>query len=254
MKIIIISGGMGLLGKEFAKILAEDKSNLVVVLDLFDKIKKNSDFFINNIIGYGIDITSEYMVQETIRYIYEKYGNINTLINCAALNPQPKEQEDNVFERYSLKSWKETLNVNITGAFLLSKECIFYMLKNNNEGFKGTIVNIASDLGVIVPDQSIYDNGYIKPADYSVSKAGLIHLTKYIAGYYRDKIKSVCLVPGSVYNGQSDTLKKNLEDRISIGRLARIDEYNGSVKFLCSSDSDYMQGNCLIMDGGRNIW
>ncbi len=256
MKTIIISGGLGLLGKEFAKSLAEDKNNLIIVLDLYEKIKNNldRDFFNDNIVGYGVDITSEYMVQETIRYVYEKYGHIDVAINCAALNPQPKEQEDNSFENYSLKRWKETLNVNLTGAFLLSKECIKYMLKNNNEGFKGIIVNIASDLGIIIPDQSIYDNGYLKPSDYCVAKAGLIHLTKYIAGHYRDKIKSVCLVPGSVYNGQSDILKKNLEDRIPIGRLARPNEYNEAIKFLCSSGSDYMQGQSLVMDGGRSIW
>ncbi len=256
MKTVIISGGLGLLGKEFAKSLAEDKNNLIVVLDLFDKIKENlhRNFFCDNIVGYGIDITSEYMVQETIRYIYEKYGHIDVAINCAALNPQPKEQEDNSFENYSLEKWKQTLNVNLTGSFLFSRECIKYMLKSEiSVGFKGTIINVASDLGIISPDQSIYENGYIKPVDYCVSKAGLIHLTKYIASYYQYIIKSVCLIPGSVDNGQSDILKKNLENRIPIGRLARVDEYNESIKFLCSSGSDYMQGNNLIMDGGRSI-
>ena len=77
---------------------------------------------------------------------------------------------------------------------------------------------------------------------------------KYIAGYYKDEIKSVALSPGSVYNGQSDVLKKNLEDRTPLSRLAKREEYNGAIKFLCSSDSDYMQGQNLVMDGGRTIW
>ena len=251
-KVVIISGGCGLLGTEFAKTLyIYNEGYIVIVLDLFSKVK---GYKLDGYEEFGIDITSEYMVQETIKYIYEKYGHIDVAINCAALNPQPKEQEDNFFENYSLKRWKETLDVNLTGSFLLSRECIKYMLKNEKEGFKGNIINIASDLGVITSDNRIYDNGYIKPPCYGVSKAGLIQLTKYLGGYYRDKIKSVCLVPGSVYNGQSDSLKKNLENRIPIGRLARPNEYNEAIKFLCSSGSDYMQGQILVMDGGRGIW
>ena len=256
MKTIIISGGLGLLGKEFAKSLAEDKNNLIVVLDLFDKIKENlhGNFFCDNIVGYGIDITSEYMVQETIRYVYEKYGKIDILINCAALNPQPKEQEDNVFERYLLKRWKETLNVNLTGAFLLSKECIFYMLKNENEGFKGTIVNVTSQLGIVSPNQSIYDNKYIKPVSYSVAASGIISLTRYLACYYGGIIKVNCLIPSMVENGQTKEFIKNVEKLIPMGRMSKKEEFNSAIKFLCSEDSSYMTGQTLVCDGGYTSW
>ena len=252
-KTVIISGGCGLLGKEFAKTLY-DEGYCIYVLDLPEQVKKakwDPPYYLKYL--YAVDITDEKQVKEIIEGIYDAYG-INILINCAAINPQPKEGERNRFENYSLDRWKKTLDVNLTGSFLLSRECIKYMLKNNNEGFYGTIINIASDLGIIASDQSIYENEYKKPPDYGVSKAGLIYLTKYIAGYYRDEIKSVCLSPGSVYNGQSDRLKNNLKDRIPIGRLAQVEEYNEAIKFLCSSGSDYMQGNNLIMNGGRNIW
>ena len=253
-KIIIISGGSGFLGKEVSKSLYNIDTNYIIV---FDKgvdcdFKKYSDEH------YNVDITDEngdQGVYDAVKEVYNIHRKIDVAINMAAINSIPEKNVDNSFENYSLEKWKRTLDVNLTGAFLLSRECIKYMLKNENrEGFKGTVVNVASDLGVITSDQSVYDNGYIKPPDYGVSKAGLIHLTKYIAGYYRDKIKAVCLSPGSVYNGQSDSLKQNLENRIPIGRLARKDEYNGAIKFLCSSDSDYMQGCNLIADGGRNIW
>jgi len=249
-KTILISGGHGLLGSEFASSLSKDANNTIIILDLsrtkLNKLSKNSYF-------YDIDITDETDVKKTIRNVYERFG-IDILINCAAYNEQPSENTNNSFETYSLEKWDKTLSVNLTGAFLLSRESIKYMLRNKNEGFKGMIINIISDLGLITSDHSIYENGYIKPPDYGVSKAGLLHLTKYIAGYYKDEIKSVALSPGSVYNGQSDVLKKNLEYRIPIGRLARKDEYNGAIKFLCSSDSDYMQGQNLVMDGGRTIW
>src|SRR3972149_3314092 len=250
-KIILVACGHGLLGGEFAYTLSKDDNNEVIILDLpskkINRLIKKSRF-------YPIDITDEEDVKTTIYQIYDNYDRIDILINCAAINFPPKEGVNNSFEIYSLDKWNKTLAVNLTGAFLLSRECIKYMLKNKNEGFKGTIINIASDLGIITSDQSIYENGYKKPPDYGVSKAGLLHLTKYIASYYGNKIKSVALSPGSVYNGQSDVLKKNLENRTPIGRLARTDEYNGAIKFLCSSDSDYMQGQNLIMDGGRTIW
>ena len=249
-KTILISGGHGLLGSEFASFLSKDENNTIIILDLpsakITRLVRKSCF-------YPMDITDEIDIQTTIKQIHKNHG-IDALINCAAYNEQPSENIDNSFETYSLDKWNKTLAVNLTGAFLLSKEVIKYMLKNKNDGFKGTIINIASDLGIITSDQSIYENGYIKPPDYGVSKAGLIHLTKYIASYYGDRIKSVCLSPGSVYNGQSYLLKKNLESRIPIGRLADRDEYNKAIEFLCDSGSDYMQGQNLVMDGGRSIW
>lgn len=250
-KNIIITGGMGLLGENFSKFLLANGGN-IFVLDLQLKIDEKEK--LKDIIYYGIDITKEEEIKKILNIIYKNYGHIDIIILCHAINPHPNKKENNNFENYSLDKWRETLDINLTSSFSFIQHSIKYMLKNNNEGFKGTIINISSDLGIITSDQSIYENNYIKPPDYGVSKAGLIHLTKYIAGYYRDKIKSVCLCPGGVYNGQSENLKKNLEDRIPIGRLARGEEYNEAIKFLCSSGSDYMQGNSLIMDGGRNIW
>lgn len=248
MKTVIISGGCGLLGSEFSKTLQEAGYRVIVI----DKNLMNGKKYFN-IHYFNVDITNELLVKEYIKIIYDNYG-VNILINVAAINPVPKVGEDNSFENYGFERWKATLDTNLNGSFLLSRECIKYMLKNKNGGFRGIIINIASDLGIITSDHSIYENEYKKPPDYGVSKAGLIHLTKYIAGYYKDKIKAICLAPGSVYNGQSDSLKKNLEDRIPLGRLARTDEYNEAIKFLCNSGSDYMQGQCLVMDGGRSIW
>src|SRR3990167_6347103 len=169
------------------EILYKDANNTIIILDLsrtkLNKLSKNSYF-------YDIDITDETDVKKTIRNVYERFG-IDILINCAAYNEQPSENTNNSFETYSLEKWDKTLSVNLTGAFLLSRESIKYMLRNKNEGFKGMIINIISDLGLITSDHSIYENGYIKPPDYGVSKAGLLHLTKYIAGYYKDEIKKI---------------------------------------------------------------
>src|SRR4030067_2738933 len=224
-KTILISGGHGLLGSEFASFLSKDENNTIIILDV-PSAKVNK--FVKNIYFYPIDITDEIDIQYTFRHIYKNHG-IDILINCAAYNEKPNENTDNSFETYSLEKWNKTMAVNLTGAFLLSRECIKYMLKKTRDfnEYKGTIINIISDLGIITSDQNIYENNYKKPCDYGISKAGLLHLTKYIAGYYGNKIKSIALSPGSVYNGQSDVLKKNLEYRIPLGRLARTNEYNG---------------------------
>src|SRR3990167_1831079 len=251
-KTILISGGHGLLGSGFASFLSKDENNTIIILDLpsakITRLVRKSCF-------YPIDITDEIDIQTTIKQIHKNHG-IDALINCAAYNEQPNEDTDNSFENYPLDKWNKTLAVNITGALLLSRECIKYMLKKTRDfnEYKGTIINIASDLGIIVPDHRIYNSSYKKPVDYCVSKAGLIHLTKYIASYYGNKIKSVCLSPGSIYTNQSDELKENLEYRIPIGRLAKRDEYNKAIEFLCNSGSDYMQGQTLDMCGGRTIW
>src|SRR3989304_2185134 len=211
-KTVLISGGLGLLGKQFARTLSGMQAT-VVVLDTSEQVRKQYMSSIDRYLAVSCDITNENQVMDVLQSIHNRLGHIDILINCAAYNEQPNENIDNSFENYSLDKWNRTLKINLTGAFLLSKWGIKYMLKNTNGGFKGAILNIASDLGIITSDQSIYENGYIKPPDYGVSKAGLLHLTKYIASYYGDRIKSVCLSPGSVYNGQSDILKKNLEDR-----------------------------------------
>ena len=254
-KTILISGGLGLLGKQFARTLSGMQAT-VVVLDTSEQVRKQYMSSIDRYLAVSCDITNENQVMDVLQSIYNRLGHIDIVINCAAYNEQPSEYIDNSFENHSLGKWNKTLAVNLTGAFLLSRECIKYMLKKEryfNE-YKGTIINMASDLGIIAPDNRIYNSSYKKPVDYCISKAGLIHLTKYIASYYGNKIKSVYLSPGSVYTNQSDELKENLEYRIPIGRLAKRDEYNKAIEFLCSSGSDYMQGQNLVMDGGRTIW
>jgi len=257
-KIIIITGGLGLLGEQFVSTLSEE-DNYVVSLDTHEKVDAYNflglDKHKTNKKVIACDITNEEEVMNIVEYIYYKFGQINILINCAAYNEQPNEETDNSFGNYSLEKWKKTIDTNLTGTFLMSRECIKYMLRNKVvvDKFRGSIINIASDLGVIAPDQDVYENGYVKPADYGVSKAGVINLTKYIASYFGNIIKSICLAPGGVYDNQSDIFVDRLTNKIPMGRMARKDEYNGIIKFLCSVDSNYMQGQTLIADGGRSI-
>jgi NAD(P)-dependent dehydrogenase (short-subunit alcohol dehydrogenase family) len=107
---------------------------------------------------------------------------------------------------------------------------------------------------VIAPDQRIYGDDF-KPVDYSVTKHGIIGLTKYLSTYFADKgIRVNSISPGGVYTNQSMEFVNNLSKLIPMGRMAHKDEYKGAIVFLCSDASSYMTGHNLIIDGGRSVW
>jgi NAD(P)-dependent dehydrogenase (short-subunit alcohol dehydrogenase family) len=124
------------------------------------------------------------------------------------------------------------------------------------------ILNIASDLSVLAPNQSIYKiNGKhpqeqpVKPVTYSVIKAGLVGLTKYLATYWPDKnIRCNALSPGGIFNNQNQDFLNKVQELIPLNRMARVDEYNSAIQFLCSDASSYMNGQNIIIDGGRSVW
>ena len=126
---------------------------------------------------------------------------------------------------------------------------------------KGVILNISSDLGIIAPDQRIYqEEGLseneqpVKPVTYSVIKHGLIGLTKYLATYWLGKVRCNALCPGGVDTGQPEEFVQKLTDLIPLGRMATNDEYKGALIFLVSDASEYMNGAVVTMDGGRTSW
>jgi NAD(P)-dependent dehydrogenase (short-subunit alcohol dehydrogenase family) len=127
---------------------------------------------------------------------------------------------------------------------------------------RGVIVNVASDLALIGPDQRIYRQPGlpdhlqpVKPVTYSVVKAALVGLTRYLATYWADRgVRVNAISPGGVYNGQPDEFVAKLAQLIPLGRMANLDEYRGAILFLCSDASSYMTGNNLVVDGGRTCW
>jgi len=129
------------------------------------------------------------------------------------------------------------------------------MVKNK---IRGNIVNIASDLSVIAPNQNIYkykNNNFTKPVTYSVIKHGIVGLTKYLSTYWANKnIKVNSLSPGSVLNNQPKEFLSRIKKLIPMNRLAKKNEYIGAIKFLCTEDSNYMTGQNLVIDGGRSVW
>ena len=124
----------------------------------------------------------------------------------------------------------------------------------------GVILNIASDLSVIAPDQRLYEtknskNKNCKPVTYSVIKSGLIGLTKYLSTYWADKgVRCNAISPGGVYTDQTEEFVNKISKLIPLGRMAQINEYQAAIQFLCSDASSYMTGQNLVIDGGRSVW
>ena len=183
-------------------------------------------------------------------------------MNSAALDPKfdPDAIKNGItpgsFEDYPLDQWNTALNVNLTGMFLITQACVKPMLK---QGKKGSIINICSTYGLNGPDQRIYikDGQRVayKPVYYTVTKAGVLGFTKYLAAYYAGtEIRVNALTPGGVFNNHDDYFVKNYSAKTILGRMAQGDEMNGALLFLASEASSYMTGNNVIVDGGWTAW
>jgi NAD(P)-dependent dehydrogenase (short-subunit alcohol dehydrogenase family) len=261
-RVAIITGGAGLLGYHHGAALAGAGAR-VVLLDLASakprmRAKQLSAEYGVEALGLVCDITSESSLARARKKILETFGRIDILINNAANNP--KVEDGNTtwtrLESFPLAIWDADIRVGLTGAFLCSRIFGAEMAKRKS----GVIVNIASDLAVIAPDQRLYrvdglpeDQQPVKPVTYSVVKTALLGLTRYLATYWSAaNIRVNSISPGGVFNGQPEVFLKRLEQLIPMGRMANRDEYQGAILFLCSDASSYMTGTNLVIDGGRS--
>jgi len=266
-RLALITGAAGLLGVQHSRALLEAGSD-VILQDIddekLDRTQKSlSRMYPNRVIlTSSSDITSEISMYALQKKLESEQLIVSILINNAAINPKYEEIENNSFgsrlENFDLKDWESQLRVGLTGAFICSKIFGSAMAKNKS----GVIVNIASDLSIISPDQRLYEvkgldpsEQPVKPITYSVIKSGLIGLTKYLATYWRDAgVRVNALSPGGVYDGQSAEFLERLAYLVPLGRMANADEYREAIQFLSSDASSYMTGQNLVIDGGRTIW
>ena len=262
-RVAIVTGGAGLLGTRHGAILAAAGAH-VILLDLAGAepstwAKKLSQDYGTECIGVAADITSEISIEAARNEALRQFGRIDILLNNAANNPKveaPSGLENSRLEHLSLERWDNDIRVGLTGSFLCSRVFGAEMVKRG----KGVIVNIASDLAVIAPDQRLYrvdglpeDRQPVKPVTYCVVKTALLGLTRYLAAYWSSAgIRVNAISPGGVFNGQSEVFTKRLAELIPLGRMAAKDEYQGAILFLCSDASSYMTGTNLIVDGGRS--
>lgn len=269
-KTALITGGAGLLGVEHACALMDigadvvltdlAESSLAVAKDTLSRRGRSSGGTVSARI---MDVTQRDSIADVARALAAENRRIDVLVNNAAIDPKVQGDrgmvETSRLEHFPLDQWELQIAVGLTGAFLCSQTFGAAMAR---DGRGGVILNIASDLSVFSPDQRLYkeqglrdDAQPVKPVTYSVIKAGLIGLTRYLATYWADRgVRSNALSPGGVFTGQRDEFVQRLTSLIPLGRMARRDEYHAAIQFLCSDASAYLNGQNVVMDGGRSVW
>jgi len=262
-KVVVITGATGLLGRKHAEAVA-CYGGIPVLIDLSQKAiddfvsELNKKYKVSSL-GFAIDITNEEAIRNNANQLVEKFGKIDGLVNNAANNPKVEESSDKNFSRlenFPLNIWNDDIAVGLTGAFLCSK---YYGEKIAQNPDGGSIVNISSDLGLIAPDQRLYKKDGIpenlqnvKPVTYSVVKTGLIGLTRYLATYWANKnVRCNAMCPGGVENGQPSDFLEKVNKRIPMGRMADSDEFQGTLLWMLSDASSYLNGAIVPVEGGR---
>jgi len=261
-KVVLISGASGLIGKnliiEFLNYGSE-----VYGIDI-DKKKINSQFkelkkkFPRSKISLiKCDITKEKEVKKIISYILNRTKKIDILINNAATKTKKLKNFFNPFQNYKLADWKKIMDVNINGAFLLTREASRSMIKKKN----GNIISVASIQGVVGNDKTLYKNSKFKgiqmsnPAVYSTSKSALIGFARYLATYLGEfNIRSNSISPGGIQGGQNKKFIQNYSKKVPLKRMSNLSEVVNCIIFLSSNKSSYISGQNIIVDGGYTSW
>ena len=258
----IVTGGAGLLGKEFCRTLAQAGA-IVVVADLngvaaqavADQLTQDG----YKACAVSVDVTQPESNRTMVDTALDAGARVDVLVNSAAMDPKfdnsQTGQHHNTFEDYPVEAWRQALDVNLTGMFLCCQAVSKPMVAQDS----GSIINICSTYGLVGPDQRIYEKPdqpkQYKPVFYSVTKAGVLGLTRYLATYFAEKnVRCNSLTPGGVYNNHDELFTANYAARTVLGRMAKRDEMNGALLFLASEASSYMTGSNLVVDGGWTAW
>ncbi|MBR1174221.1 SDR family oxidoreductase [Bradyrhizobium sp. KB893862 SZCCT0404] len=264
----LVTGAGGLLGRQHVAALCEAGARVVVTeinlaqaeaaIAALKQAAPSAD-----LIALALDVTAQDSVRAASEQLAGRGVSVDILVNNAAIDPKvtssPGVMHSSRFEAFPVPQWQTEIAVGLTGAMLCAQEFGGQMARRG----RGVVLNIASDLGVIAPDQRLYRQPHVtreeeqpvKPVTYSVIKHGLIGLTKYLATYWADHgVRVNAISPGGVFNNQDPAFVERLTRLIPMGRMAEVDEYRAAVQFLCSDASSYMTGQNLVMDGGRSVW
>ena len=252
-KVVVITGGSGLLGAEFVRSVACN-NGIAIIADIDEEsasdTKKllSSEFDINLVDSVCLDITCSSSIKKMISYLDHKYGKIDALVNNAY--PRNSHYGKHFFD-VQYEDFIENIGMNLGGYFLTSQLASEYF---KTQGY-GNIVNISSIYGVIAPKFDIYkDTNMTTPVEYAVIKSGLIHLTKYMAKYFMGMgIRANSISPGGILDAQPQQfLQKYKEYCLSKGMLDKSD-INGTLVYLLSDMSKNLNGQNIIVDDGFSL-
>lgn len=255
-KVAFITGGAGLLATEHALALNEYGAKVILAdinLDRANEITFNLQKQQCEVDFIKCDVTSKESWADALHYVLDKYQKIDILINNAGFTNQSKSKNfDATFDNFPLEDWNAIMNVNLTGTFLGCQVIGNQMLKQQS----GSIINISSLYGVVSPNHKMYPGtGISQPVAYSVSKHGVIALTKYLATLWAEKgIRVNSLTPGGIWNGHDGLFLERFKNLNPIGRMSDKSELRGGIVFLASEASSHVVGHNLIIDGGWTAW
>lgn len=247
----LVTGGAGFLGSFYCEKFIKNNHYVICVDNNEKKLKRLKNKFKKKFIIFNCDISSEKEVKQLFNCVNKKFF-VNILVNNAAIDAVPLNIKRN--NKYpEISQWDKEMDVGLKGSYIMIKYFGEFMYKKNN----GSIINIGSDLSVIAPNQKVYKGvykNYFKPVTYSVLKHGLLGMTKYFASMYADKnVRVNMLSPGPVKNKQKKKLISNLLDLIPAKRLADREDIAEAILFLSEKKSQYINGQNIILDGGRTI-
>lgn len=256
---IVVTGGLGQLGRAFVAGLVEHGARVAV----FDVVSGNAAADRMPDSGQAfycrVDVTDRQSVVAGFAAVEDRWGVPHGLLNAAALDspPDAPAAENGPFESYPEESWDRVMAVNAKGVFLACQVVGGAMAKAG----RGSVINVASIYGALAPDQSLYEyrrksgDVFFKPVAYSASKSSLYNLTRYLATYWAPHGVRVNTVTfAGVYNNQDAAFLDRYLPKVPLGRMAEPDDYIGPVIFLLSDASRYMTGADLVVDGGFSAW
>lgn len=238
-KVIVVTGGNGLLGRQMISNF-RDSDAIAIAVDVFFENMGELDF--------QMDITDENSIKKIIRIILDKFGRIDGWVN----NAYPRTKDwGNKFEEISISSWKENVDMHLNGYFLCSQ----IILEQMKLQCSGTLINMSSIYGSLGPDFSIYEGtAMTMPAAYSAIKGGLNTFTKYLASYYgKYQIRINSVSPGGVFDNQPNDFVINYTKKVPLKRMGKPSDIVSAVYFLLTDESSYITGHNLVVDGGYSI-
>jgi NAD(P)-dependent dehydrogenase (short-subunit alcohol dehydrogenase family) len=236
-KVIIVTGGSGLIGKPTLRHL---KNNKAIVINADINADTNGDYG-----DYRCDVTSEESIQQLVQQVYSKYGRIDGLVN----NAYPRTKDwGNMFEEVSLTSWRKNVDMQMNSVFYICQS----VLKIMKEQGSGAVVNIASIYGVVGNDFTIYEGyGGTSPAAYAAIKGGIVNFSRYLASYYgKYNIRVNCVSPGGIKDAQHPSFIERYEEKSPLKRLGKPEEIAPAITFLLSEEASFITGHNLMVDGG----
>ena len=262
-RIIVVTGGLGQLGRQFTLALLERGARVAVfdvrIEQAFVRKRFGERADNPNLMFCEVDVRHRPSIEQGLAQVTAAWGVPHGLVNNAGLDSPPNAPaaENGPFETYPEASVDRVVNVNLKGVVL----CCQVIGGAMAEAGRGSIINISSIYGLVSPDQRLYTYRaaqgapFFKPVAYSISKSGIFNLTRYLATYWADEgVRVNTLTFGGVFNHQDEQFLANYASRVPMGRMADEDEYNGALIFLLSDASSYMTGSNMIIDGGWTAW